>query len=262
MWCMTILVLWKYHFFFTSLTSAAASWRQTVARLILLGCRETTTAAKIIVADLLELVSCWLSTIRLSNVTNDIVGHTAGPPKMVALIASQAARMLVNDMAELGLVLGADLSVERRRWNPVPWARFLSTTRRSKGVRVIMKAVADSHDSHSHFHHKNNRVGHCLSSPASFAMSTCLGWSFHVVGAERTQKAPQRMRKRSNTDKMRRTTQRRNSHTLSKFSDKPIAPIQKSCANSFQFELRPERCPVHLARLVPPRQNNHCQYQH
>ena len=91
--------------------------------------------------------SCFLAgcpVSRLSNVADDIVGHTAGSPKMVALIASQATRMLVNDLVELGLVLGADLSLERRRRKPVPWTRFLSTTRRSKGVRVIMKAGADS----------------------------------------------------------------------------------------------------------------------
>ena len=174
---------------------------------------------------------------------------------MVALIASQAARMLVNDMAELGLVLGADLSVERGRWNPVPWARFLSTKRRSKGVRVIMKAGADSHDSHSHFHHKNNRVSLCLSGPASFAISTCLGWSFHVVGAERTQKAPQRMRKRSNTDKMRRTTQRRNSH-LVKIQRQTNRPNPKIMCEFFAIRTHTRKvsCPFSTFGASTPKQ--------
>ena len=57
--------------------------------------RET-TAAKLMLATLLETVSNRLPICRLWNVVDDISGHVAGSPKTVQVFTAEAARLLVE----------------------------------------------------------------------------------------------------------------------------------------------------------------------
>ena len=63
---------------------------------ILPGCSGATTAAKLMLATLLETVATRLPTYRLWNVVDDISGHVAGTPKMVQVLTAEAARLLVE----------------------------------------------------------------------------------------------------------------------------------------------------------------------
>ena len=63
---------------------------------ILPGCSGATTAAKLMLATLLETVATRLPTNRLWNVVDDISGHVAGTPKMVQVLTVEAGRLLVE----------------------------------------------------------------------------------------------------------------------------------------------------------------------
>ena len=57
---------------------------------ILPGCSGATTAAKLMLATLLETVATRLPIYRLWNVVDDISGHVAGTPKMVQVLPAEA----------------------------------------------------------------------------------------------------------------------------------------------------------------------------
>ena len=65
---------------------------------ILPGCSGATTAAKLMLATLLETVSSRLPTNRLWNVVDDISGHVAGSPRTVQVLTAEAARLLVEGL--------------------------------------------------------------------------------------------------------------------------------------------------------------------
>ena len=72
---------------------------------ILPGCSGATTAAKLMLATLLETVATRLPTYRLWNVVDDISGHVAGTPKMVQVLTAEAVRLVVEGLQARGLPL-------------------------------------------------------------------------------------------------------------------------------------------------------------
>ena len=72
---------------------------------ILPGCRGARTAAKLMLATLLETVATRLPTYTLWNVVDDISGHVAGTPKMVQVLTAEAARLLVEGLQARDLPL-------------------------------------------------------------------------------------------------------------------------------------------------------------
>ena len=60
------------------------------------GCTGATTAAKLMLATLLETAASRLPTYRLWNVVDDISGPVAGSPRMVQVLTGEAARLLVE----------------------------------------------------------------------------------------------------------------------------------------------------------------------
>ena len=72
---------------------------------ILPGCSGATTAAKFMLATLLETVAKRLPTYRLWNVVDDISGHVVGTPKMVQVLTAEAARLLVEGLQARDLPL-------------------------------------------------------------------------------------------------------------------------------------------------------------
>ena len=146
---------------------------------ILPGCSGATTAAKLMLATLLETVAKRLPTYRLWNVVDDISGHVAGTPKMVQVITAEAARLLVEGLQARDLPLskgrskvlidgsdklkqallqqleefgidesnsvrnvGADLQLGRRRRALVVKERLARAAKRTKRVRQLRKAGA------------------------------------------------------------------------------------------------------------------------
>ena len=65
---------------------------------ILPRCSGATTAAKLMLATLLETVATRLPTYRVWNVVDDISGHVAGIPNMVQVLTAEAARLLVEGL--------------------------------------------------------------------------------------------------------------------------------------------------------------------
>ena len=146
---------------------------------ILPGCSGATTAAKLMLATLLETVATRLPTYRLWNVVDDISGHVAGSPKMVQVLTAEAGRLLVEGLKARDLPLsegkskvliddpdklmhallqqlealgidesvsarnvGADLQLGRRRRALVVKGRLARATKRTKRVRQLRKAGA------------------------------------------------------------------------------------------------------------------------
>ena len=146
---------------------------------ILPGCRGATTAAKLMLATLLETVSSRLPSYRLWNVVDDISGHVAGTDRMVQAITAEAARLLVDglqardlplskgkskvlingsDRLKLGLLrqleeqgidetaaarnVGADLLLGSRRRAYVAKGRVAKAAKRSRRIRQLRKAGA------------------------------------------------------------------------------------------------------------------------
>ena len=72
---------------------------------ILPGCSGATTAAKLMLATLLETVSSQLPSYRLWNVVDDISGHVAGTDRMVQAVTAEAARLLVEGLQTRDLPL-------------------------------------------------------------------------------------------------------------------------------------------------------------
>ena len=138
-----------------------------------------TTAAKLMLATLLETVPTRLQTYRLWNVVDDISGHVAGSPKMVQVPTAEAARLLVEglqahdlppskgkskvlvdgtdklkhallqqlealgiDECDTARNVGADLQLSRRRQALVVKGRLARTAKRMKRVRQLRKAGA------------------------------------------------------------------------------------------------------------------------
>ena len=72
---------------------------------ILPGCSGATTAAKLVLATLLETVSSRLPSYRLWNVVDDISEHVAGSPRMVQAITAEAAKLFVEGLQARDLPL-------------------------------------------------------------------------------------------------------------------------------------------------------------
>ena len=144
---------------------------------VLPGCSGAATAAKLVLATLLETVATRLPTYRLWNVVDDISGHVAGTPKMVQDLTAEAARLLVEGLQARDLPLskgkfqvlidgpdkpkhallqqlealgidecdtarnvGADLQLGRRRRALVVKGRLARASKRTKRVRQLRKA--------------------------------------------------------------------------------------------------------------------------
>ena len=84
---------------------------------ILPGCSGATTAAKLMLATLLETVATRLPTYRLWNVVDDISGHVAGTPKMVQVLTAEAAGLLVEGLQARDLPLSKGKSKVPHRWS-------------------------------------------------------------------------------------------------------------------------------------------------
>ena len=84
---------------------------------ILPGCSGATTAAKLMLATLLETVATRLPTYRLWNVVDDISGHVAGTPKMVQVLTAEAGRLLVEGLKARDLPLSKRQVQSPHRWS-------------------------------------------------------------------------------------------------------------------------------------------------
>ena len=146
---------------------------------ILPGCSGATTAAKLMLATLLETVSSRLPSYRLWNVVDEISEHVVGSPRMVQVSTAEVARLLVEglqardlplsrgkskvlidgpDKLKQGLLrqleaqgidetdsarnVGADLLLGRRRRASVVKGRLAKTAKRSRRTRPLRKAGA------------------------------------------------------------------------------------------------------------------------
>ena len=144
---------------------------------ILPDCSGATTAAKLMLATLLETVATRLPTYRLWNVVDDFSEHVAGTPMMVQVLTAEAARLLVEGLQARDLPLskgkskvlidgpdkakhallqqlealeidesnsarnvGADLQLGRRRRALVVKGRLARASKRRRRVRQLRKA--------------------------------------------------------------------------------------------------------------------------